>query len=526
MLVGKNFNLLSEPWILLSSGEEVGLIDLFQRHEGYIQLGGNAIEKISMFKLLLAISQASTFVSLSEFKKINNERFSKRVCEYLTNNAEKFDLYCSEKPFLQYPSLKRAKKASFKALSPYLVEPTTNSLVTSHSQLIDEDLITDAMLARMLVQQMSFSLAGKKVDREFFFPGDVGVASAPAGPGLLFFGALHSYVATSNIVETLRLSLFQFECFDGRKLAPGQVDLSSLYKKGSGINMAPWDELPPNASGEYASNYKQTLMGRLIPISRFCLIDPEDKSFHFAAGLDHKNYLEGMYDPTHIAFPDLPKPKLLWCDTDKKPCRYFPHIFSYLGEISKESSRSLQVQQSLNNMKIFEIDSAKLVLAGLQCGSSTGETVINSKNDYVYSEVNIDPTQIGEYWYARMRSIWDEFDSCSKRLYGVTSGYFESIQVVGVLRDSAIERTSNMFWRGAEMIINYSIGKIDNSSDVSPDEIEFTRHIEKNLIDVAVKSLSLIKPQNGKYLPEYLKAEFFLKLYKSENGNDKSEVVA
>jgi CRISPR system Cascade subunit CasA len=57
-MIENRFNLVDEPWIPVAEAGRVSLRQIFT-HPEYRSLGGNAVQKISLMKLLLAIAQAA-----------------------------------------------------------------------------------------------------------------------------------------------------------------------------------------------------------------------------------------------------------------------------------------------------------------------------------------------------------------------------------------------------------------------------------------------------------------------------------
>ena len=77
------FNLIDEPWIPVVGKGKVGLRQIFA-DESIAALGGNPVEKIAVFKLLLAIAQSAiTPKDESEWKSLGVNGLQKRVSDYL-----------------------------------------------------------------------------------------------------------------------------------------------------------------------------------------------------------------------------------------------------------------------------------------------------------------------------------------------------------------------------------------------------------------------------------------------------------
>jgi hypothetical protein len=85
-----------------------------------------------------------------------------------------------------------------------------------------------------------------------------------------------------------------------------QITQIGLYPQGLGI--APWEEMPQGEACAVAQQLQQSLMGRLIPVSRFCLIS--DNGLHYSEGIAHPDYKSGVVD-TSVAVDFTKKvPKL------------------------------------------------------------------------------------------------------------------------------------------------------------------------------------------------------------------------
>ena len=96
------FNLTTEKWIPIEGGDKASLKDVFSTEmQGLVQ--GNAIQKISIYKLLFAIAQDA----IKENEPIDKEKLSKSCITYLEDHYDCFWLY-GEKPFLQYPELAKS----------------------------------------------------------------------------------------------------------------------------------------------------------------------------------------------------------------------------------------------------------------------------------------------------------------------------------------------------------------------------------------------------------------------------------
>lgn len=314
MKTDKKFNLIDEQWIPIQGRGLFSLRDIFSE-PSLRRVGGNPIQKTAIFKLLCAIAQAAwTPKTEEEWRQSTVEDFCRKCLTYLEKWHEKFWLYGDE-PFLQFPEVKDVKVASFAALN--LEKASGNTTVLTQIQLQSE--LSEADKAVLLVTLMGFATGGKKVDNsKILTPGYKGKSkSGKAGSSLGFKGYLHSYVQTSSVASTLWLNLFSEE------------SLSKLPCYPEGVGTAPWEKMPAGEDCDVARKLKDSLMGRLVPLCRFCLLS--DGGMHYTEGIAHDGYQAGRFDPTQSVARQKNDFKTLWADPDKKPWRSLTSILSFLG---------------------------------------------------------------------------------------------------------------------------------------------------------------------------------------------------
>ena len=104
-----SFNLIDEKWIPTVDKGLVSLKQVFSDRE-IKQLGGSVIEKLSIFKLLLAIAQSAyTPKDDLDWRNYSKKNFVSKVNSYLDKWHDNFFLYSDENPFLQFPILSSFK---------------------------------------------------------------------------------------------------------------------------------------------------------------------------------------------------------------------------------------------------------------------------------------------------------------------------------------------------------------------------------------------------------------------------------
>ena len=257
------FSLLNEPWIPIVDVGRVSLRQIFT-DSTYRALGGNPVQKIALTKLLLAIFQAAYTPEDNEgWEALGSQGLAGKCLVYLDKWQDRFYLY-GDKPFLQMPEISKAAEQSLGAVLPEIA--TGNTTVYNAIQLAKE--LNDADKSLLVLTLMGFALAGKKTDNSIVLTegytekrkSNGKGMSGKAGTSMGFMGFLHSFLQGESILESLWFNLLTHE----------QITQIGLYPQGLGI--APWEEMPQGEACAVAQQLQQSLMGRLIPVSRFCLI--------------------------------------------------------------------------------------------------------------------------------------------------------------------------------------------------------------------------------------------------------------
>lgn len=425
MTIDKKFNLIDEQWIPIREKGLFSLRDIFSDHS-LRKIGGNPIQKTAIFKLLCAIAQAAwTPKTEEEWRQSTVEDFCRKCLTYLEKWHEKFWLYGDE-PFLQFPEVKDVKVASFAALN--LEKASGNTTVLTQIQLQSE--LSEADKAVLLVTLMGFATGGKKVDNsKILTPGYKGKSkSGKAGSSLGFKGYLHSYVQTSSVASTLWLNLFSEE------------SLSKLPCYPEGVGTAPWEKMPAGEDCDVARKLKDSLMGRLVPLCRFCLLS--DAGMHYTEGIAHDGYQAGRFDPTQSVARQKNDFKTLWADPDKKPWRSLTSILSFLG--IQDASRFVcsQVEMGMSRARDF-FESVELWSGGVRVTSNAGEQYLTGSDDFVESQFEFSPQDVGEQFFVNFSASVDQLDHLAKQLYSSVLGYFETMGTEG---KTMAERATSKFW--------------------------------------------------------------------------------
>ena len=429
MTTENRFNLIDEPWIPIVDVGQVSLRQLFSGAD-YRALGGNPVQKIALTKLLLAIAQSAyTPADNDDWAVLGAEGLAQKCLEYLDRWHERFYLY-GENPFLQMPAIKAAALQNFGAV---LAEVSTgNTTVLTQSQI--EKPLTDADKALLVVQLMGFGLGGKKTDNSVVIsPGYQGKSSTgKPGASIGFLGFLHNFLQGKSLQETVWLNLFTEQ----------QIFELGIYPQGIGV--APWEQMPAGESCATAEALKSSLIGRLIPLSRFCLL--AENGLHYSEGIAHDGYQAGVVDPSISVDFSAKVPKAIWTDPEKRPWRLLTALLSFFSQTGNKGFDCYQLRLNMGRA-IRQRPSVGIWSGGLRVRSNAGEQYVSGSDDFVESVIQLESALLGELWFANLHLEMDELDKLSKTVYGTTLNYFKSQNMES---KGQAAQASNLFWQLCE----------------------------------------------------------------------------
>lgn len=429
------FNLVDEAWIPVAGVGRVSLWQVFDNPQ-YRSLGGNPVQRIALTKLLLAIAQAAaTPADEQAWRVLGAEGLARSCLSYLDRWHERFYLY-GEKPFLQMPAIRAAALQSYGAVLPEV--STGNTTVLNHGQI--ERQLDDGEKALLLVSLMAFALSGKKTDNSVVLtPGYAGKrndkgkpSSSKPGPAVAHMGLLHSFLFGSSLQETLWLNL----------LTTRQVEQAMIFPQG--IGTAPWERMPDGEDCPAAQELCQSLMGRLVPLCRFCLLTEE--GLHYSEGLAHAGYKEGVCDPSVAVDHSGKEPKALWVDPDKRPWRELTSLLGFIEQSGKQGFQSLQLRAGLDRAR-DATESFAIWSGGLRVSSNAGEQYASGSDDFVESQVWLHSAMLGELWFVQLKAEMDALGELAKGLYGRVMAFFKELKVDG---SKLAAQASTLFWQLCE----------------------------------------------------------------------------
>ncbi len=458
------FNLIDEPWIPIVDVGQVSLKQLFS-HADYRALGGNPVQKIALTKLLLAIAQAAyTPEDDDDWAELGADGLAQQCLTYLDRWHDRFYLY-GEKPFLQIPAIQAAAIQNFGAV---LAEVSTgNTTVLIQSQV--EKNLTDADKSLLIVQLVGFGLGGKKTDNSVVLsPGYQGKFNDKGRPStgkpsasIGFLGFLHNFLQGKSLQETLWLNLFT------------QQQISDLVIFSQGMGIASWEQMPQGESDTISEALKSSLMGRLLPLSRFCLL--AENGLHYSEGIAHSGYKEGVVDPSVSVDFSAKDPKAIWVDPEKRPWRLLTALLSFFSQASSKGFDCYQLRLNMGRA-IQKMPGIGIWSGGLRVSNNAGEQYVSGSDDFVESLIQLKSDILGEIWFANLRLEMEELEKLSKIAYGATINYFKSQNMEA--KEQATQ-ASNLFWQLCERRFQALVDVCENAEQAHAMRRFFAQFVHK-----------------------------------------------
>lgn len=275
----KHYLLTGEKWIPVlrrdGSTADVSLLELFGEGREIADLLVPPGARVALMRFLLCIVSRSLPLpptrSEWEFAK---ERIAPQAIAYLKEWESAFDLY-GEHPFLQVVGLEEEWNATLDKLD--------FNLASGNNHTLFDHLASDAgrphppaWQALMLLVAQNFSpggLIGPNQWNHIKTNEKTGNSASPAVEG----SPLHTFLLGDDILETLHLNLIP------------QAELGTLK-----LGVPVWEKFP-NDPGE-AQEFRDTLFGRLTPLSRAVRLPEEGTAISFAVACNYARISE-FVDP-------------------------------------------------------------------------------------------------------------------------------------------------------------------------------------------------------------------------------------
>jgi len=448
------FNLVDEEWIPVAGAGRASLTQIFSNPE-LTALGGNAVQKLAVLKLLLAISlSAYTPKDDRDWESLEAKGLGEKCLAYLEEKRELFWLY-GEKPFLQMPKLNDLKDGTGKLLKGvpigrnYIPDlPSENDTILFQSQL--SRTLTDAEKAVFIVSIMNYGLGGKRVVKKIpplSSHYKEKSNSAKSSPSLgNYVGYLNSCIWGQSILETVWLNLFTFQ----------QISQFPLWKETP--NIPPWEEMPAGEDDSVARRLKNSFMGTLISMSRFALLANE--GVIYIEGIQYPSHKNGWREP-FMTFGD--KDKMIWTVTNKKPWRNLTSILAanYASGTSLFSCPQIALLLTRARSKR---DVIGIWAGGLKVSRNAGDQSVKQTDDYVESLVFIASKDAGEPWFQSFSFEMQKLEDLAKKSLGyAVKNYYASLSAKP---ERIMEKAKEYFWQMCEPTVQELIAVCDQPENM------------------------------------------------------------
>ena len=482
------FNLIDEPWIPVADVGRVSLKDIFS-NPSLRALGGNPVQKIALTKLLLAIAQAAaTPQDNDEWKAMGWQGMADKCLSYLSKWHDRFYLY-GDQPFLQMPAISSAEVKSLGVLSPEI--STGNTTVLTQSQ--KEPNVSDADKAITIIVQMGFGLSGKKTDNSIVLTAgyrgkqnDKGkAASGKAGVSVGHMGLLHSFWLGDSVVHSVWLNLFTHD----------DISESVMFPT---LGVAPWENMPIGEDDEIARALKESLIGRLTPLGKFCLL--AENGIHYTDGIAHAGYLEGKADPTASVDFSQKKPKALWVNPSKRPWRELTSLLQFIEQGKAGGFETPQLKQTLKRVS-RSAEQFAIWSGGLRVSSNAGEQYASGTDDYVQSEVWLHSSLLGGIFLEQLKLEMAQLEAIQKQLWAAVVRYFRQLSDIDKSGSgkaqpfvaNQAEKATSSFWQLCERQSQALIDACDSTEEAKLQRLQ----LRKTFISYAAQIFDQLCPNNS-----------------------------
>lgn len=411
-MIENSYNLVDEKWIPIEGRDKASLKDVFS--PSFIGLvSGNAIQKISIYKLLFAIAQdAISLKDEKEWREFGLDNFSKACLEYLEENRDCFYLY-GEKPFLQYPELAKKDQVPIQTIFySYIpdIAAKNDTIIYQTQNIPPKD---DGEKALFVLTLMSYALGGKRTSKAQLFlnnPDDSRKKpTAKTSPSLGYSGYQQSIFLCLTLLETVYNNFFTEEELN-----------ETTYNKNNVV--APWREMPTLESSAYNDRYKDSIFAWYVSMSRAVLLIDDGIKYCEELVYDSNDW----FDPFITIKGGNNKKEIIAVETSKKPWR---NILALLAEVNAGNNRAVRcfainahLERIRNNTNCFSI-----WVGGLKVTNTSKDLSIKQTDDYVESNVLFECKDLGENYYENFRSLLNKINDCENKLKQAIDAYYKEL---------------------------------------------------------------------------------------------------
>lgn len=409
----RRYNLIHEKWIPIEGAGKASLKEVFScGFKG--RIGGNPIQKISLYKLLLAIAQDAILIeNEAKLRSLGIEEFGVLCRDYLEKYEDCFWLY-GDKPFLQYPELEERDIKINPIFCRYIPDLSAdNDTIIRETQT--DPPVDDGEKALFVLTLMSYALGGKRVADPKTFLYDVGTRSksakaAPSLGGGVSAGYQQSLFLCDSILETVYCNSFT------------QEEIVSTKYLVEGI-LPPWRKRPSLEDSQYNEQYKRSVYAWYLAMSRAVLLIGD--GIKYCEGL---SYVGDWFEPF---VSGKENGGFLIVDPRRRTWRMLPSLLSGVYAQKDDGKGCYALKVHLNRVRRycrqFEIWSG-----GLKVRGNSGDQSIKGNDDFVESSVSFyDGDLLGDESFARLCDLAKEVDTLEVSLKKSVDSYYKFLGLSG-----------------------------------------------------------------------------------------------
>jgi CRISPR system Cascade subunit CasA len=264
--------------------------------------------------------------------------------------------------------------------------------------------------------------------------------------------------------------------------------------------------MPSTENCEVAKQLKASLMGRLVPLCRYMLLDGQ--SLHYTEGLSHLDHKDGMVDPTCAYLQAGKNLKMKWANADRRPWR---EITSLLSFVSSTTTNDFTCQQlAITFPRISSLDTNVGVWSGgIQVSFKAGEQFMSGTDDVVESTTLLPSAhERNETWFVAFKFEVAELERVLAQLRIKVSSYYkdltnQSSSGKAELAKAKVEKAEHAFWELIEPHFQSLVDSADSLTDMATLRKRFAS-IAMNVYDQSCPSDSARQIESwAKHKPNY-----------------------
>ena len=373
------------------------------------KIGGTPIQKISIYKLLIAIAQDAVVIGDEiEWKSIGVVSFGDKCREYLEKYKDCFWLY-GDRPFLQYPELNDQNIPTKVVFCRYIPDLSAdNDTIIRETQT--DPPVDDGERALFLLSLMSYALGGKRVSnlekilREPSIRGK-SAKSAPSLGGGSVAGYQQSLFLCDAITETVYCNYFTCN------------EISSTGYVATGI-LPPWREMPTLEDSSYNENYKRSIYAWFLAMSRAVLLTN-----------DGLKYCEGIVYSGEWFEPFISKNekgRIQIVNPTMRTWRSLPSLLAGAFSQKDQNRGCFALKIHLSRLRSF-CGRFEIWSGGLRVRGNSGDQSIKGDDDFVESSVMFYSEVFGDESFNRLCDIVCMADSNERKLFSSLNMYYENL---------------------------------------------------------------------------------------------------